>query len=70
MTVKLIRDVVISNLRLENDTTLLNDSAELQTLDGGITAYTGATQIFFGTHPFKAGQLAAIQLCNFPKTNH
>lgn len=54
-----IRDVVISNLRLEGDTTLLNDSAELQTLDGGITAYTGASpNLLWDTSIQGAGQLA------------
>jgi hypothetical protein len=54
-----IKDVVISNLRLEGDTTLLNDSAELQTLDGGITAYTGASpNLLWDTSIQGAGQLA------------
>lgn len=54
-----IRDIVISNLRLEGDTTLLNDSAELQTLDGGITAYTGASpNLLWDTSIQGAGQLA------------
>ena len=54
-----IRDVVISNLRLEGDTTILNDSAELQTLDGGITAYTGASpNLLWDTSIQGAGQLA------------
>jgi hypothetical protein len=54
-----IKDVVISNLRLEGDTQLLNDSAELQTLDGGITAYTGASpNLLWDTSIQGAGQLA------------
>ena len=51
---------MISNLRLENDTTLLNDSAELQTLDGGTSIFTGASpNLLWDTSIQGAGELNA-----------
>ena len=54
-----IKDIVISNLRLENDTVTVNDSAQFQTADGGITDFTGANpRVLWDTSIQGAGALA------------